>query len=464
MSAKPKEVPLWQVGRKGRKPPQGPSVSMEGRKGRKLQRELLAAAKAQRAAAEKDAGIDPQQGMVARTGGWRFRRHLVPFIWIAAMASGLALHALHVRYGWLAGLVLAGTATLAAMGLKDFPGQHVLAAGLFSGAWTSAFATWGLMKPASAIALIGWLIEAGLWTDYYRVRFTDPPPEPTESDAERKFAELAQVRNWAARLWPGMPISGGHIYPIACRGSKTTINDVMADPVRLAATFESTLTQVYATDDPRGRKHMGLLYVLDKATLEDIRPWDGKGIDRTTGLARVGRFPDGSDVHERTLGLPKNGTKLTIVAGADGSGKTGMLHLGIAQSAVSGFVAPVILDPQQGQALLEWRGHVPYAVGLDECMTYLRGLHAAMFDRSDYLANVRWCSSHGVFLHQCSPSCRVRTGMGFFNPFLAGLPVARPASGCGWPPRSPRSTRWSRASCARCWSAVTSSACGRVTR
>ena len=131
-------------------------------------------------------------------------------------------------------------------------------------------------------------------------------------------------------------------------------------------------------------------------------------MDPHTGLARVGRWPDGKVVYERVISLPEDGTKHVLVTGADGSGKSGLLNQGIANSAVSGWIAPIILDPQNGQALPAWRKVVPYARGIDQCVVWLKALWEAMQDRSDYMADLTW-------IHP--KTGRHNDGMGFFNPF-----------------------------------------------
>ena len=76
-------------------------------------------------------------------------------------------------------------------------------------------------------------------------------------------------------------------------------------------------------------------------------------------------------------------------------------------------VVPVILDPQNGQSLPHWRGLVPYASGVGECLAFLEGIHAAMMRRSADLSEMTWTDEHGV----------TSRGLSFFDPAITGLPV-----------------------------------------
>jgi hypothetical protein len=74
---------------------------------------------------------------------------------------------------------------------------------------------------------------------------------------------------------------------------------------------------------------------------------------------------------------------------------------------------PIVLDPQQGQSLPDWRGKVPYARGPEQCMVYLRAFEAGMQARSEYLADFAWTGDDGY----------ERPGMDFYDPQLSGLPL-----------------------------------------
>lgn len=399
-----KEKPLWEVGRRARRP-QGPSVQLS----RKNQKRLVEAAR-QQALTGKQSAVPAAQSAPGRTSGWRFRFHLVPGLWALVTFTGLAGHYAHFKWWWVAAGVLSGIAWVMTQGKDTHTQVLTLLSALSAVLWALVIAHDGLTRPWPAVAAASWLVLSFLWWDHYRWRIPrDGKPEPgPDTSVQDTFAALAVKRRWSAGLGTGKPVPGGMVYPIRCNGIDTHIGEIVAQPKAIAAAYGTAVTRVYAEEHGAGDQDKGELFFLRKATLEDIVLWNGQGVDRTTGLGRIGRWPDSRIVWERILSLPQDGTKHALFAGADGSGKTGLLNLGIANSAVTGWIAPVILDPQEGQALPAWREAVPYAVGVEQCMTWLRALRAAMLDRSRYLADVVWVDPR---------TGKRRRGMGFFNPF-----------------------------------------------
>ncbi|HYK70409.1 MAG TPA: hypothetical protein VEV45_20865 [Streptosporangiaceae bacterium] len=356
---------------------------------------------------------------------WRFQ--LVPVAWFAGALAGLVCHAAHSFMAAAVSAVLISAITIIATRAREpFPRRNTQAWALWTSLWITVLAVTGY-GPWAGVYLLGWLAMAMRWWAHYAWRPKEPTVVAPPGDIEI-WNDLAEVKKWFATLGPPRQISNGVVYPILCRGSRTHIDQIITERSALAAAYGKSIVEAYAEQAPDGRKDRGMLTLLRTNTLMEPRQWDGLGIDLATGLAVVGRFPEGGDVHERYFirGSGRGGAKHTIIAGVDGSGKTGLIDLGLCISASSGIIAPVVLDPQEGQALPAWRDHVPYACGLDECMAYLRGLHDAMRARSQFLANSRWCPEHGIEEGRvCSRTgCRRRTRMGmhFFDPWMTGLP------------------------------------------
>jgi hypothetical protein len=334
---------------------------------------------------------------------FRFRYQLAPLGWAGLAASGLVIT---WSVAAVAGLVAAGITVAATRHRGAFARRHCQAMAAWAACWMFVLSVAG-PGPWLAAGLLGWAIPSAFWLHHYRWR-----PATSEAARERtveeKWALLAERMKWAAGLKVIGAIEGGEQWEIVCNGAVTHIGKILTARDDIAAAFHAAITEAYAEPHRDGRRHHGLLTILREGTLEKVREWDGGTIDPETGLAVIGRFPDGKPVHERYLGLPEDGVKHTIIAGADGSGKTATINLGLSISATSGLIAPVILDPQMGQALPDWRDFVPYACGVDECMTWLRGLHAGMFARSEMLANIAWTDAKG----------RPRRGFRFFNPYM----------------------------------------------
>jgi hypothetical protein len=408
MTRQTKEVPRW---RRRKTAPAGPVVVLKGRQAKAYAAQQAAAAKASGAPAGQSM---PPAGLLARTGVYRFRRHLVP-VWLLAGIAGVGLGC-HARHLTAAGIIL-GIAIAVVLWLLT---RHLSAFGRDASTFTAALTvTWvpvlslsGVNHLLLTLAFASWLPLMWAWARHYRWRPDEQEPEAVVTDVVI-WNRLAAKNKWQGRLGmmeklPG----GGRQYPITLDGAETHIGQVLAEPRRIAAAWGKSITEAYAEPSPDGTESRGLLTILSQNTLEKAREWDGTGISHETGMAATGWFPDGKPVHERYF-IRMNGVRHTIIAGADGSGKSGLLDLGLCLSAISGIIAPVILDPQEGQALPAWKDHVPYACGVDECMTFLRGLHASMLARSRYLAGLTWTTDDGD----------VRKGMGFFDPFLTGLPV-----------------------------------------
>jgi hypothetical protein len=335
---------------------------------------------------------------------WRFQ--LFPLAWLAAALAGLATHAAHA---YLLAVLAAGLAAVITVALTRHRGKftrsYLQGMALWASAWAVAFT---LLGPGwwGGTWELGWAVPSAFWIERHRWR--GPPPEDVhDTSAEDIWRELAEKQKWSAWLGPPVQIPSGRRWPIICKGSQTHIGAITNKPDEIAAAYDATITTAYAEPSDASRAR-GWLTLLRGSTLDDARPWDGGTIDPATGLAVIGRFPEGGNVHEAwfTRGVG-GGTRHAFYAGIDGSGKTGALDLGIAISVASGLVATVILDPQMGQALPAWQEVLPYACGTDECMAYLRGLYGAMMDRSEYLAQVQWIHPR---------TGRRRKGMGFFDP------------------------------------------------
>jgi len=358
-----------------------------------------------------DAQLEEIQGKRKTPHLHRFRFNLVPVCWLAASLAGLACHSAHA---YLIAVISAAIAVIAAVvATKGRPAStrhHVQGQAFWTATWLILFTVlgagwWG------ALWETGWAAMAALWTERYR--WKGPGPEPAgPTTVEIAWRELCEEQKWFATLGPPVKLAGGagERYPIICNGRKTPIGKIISAPDAVAAAYDGTLTTVVVEPREDGVRSRGWLTILKTNTLMEPRHWDGIGLDPETGLAVVGRFPEGGDAHERFFQRGVGGgARHTIIGGADGSGKTGKLDQGLCISTASGLFMSVILDPQMGQALPAWQDQLPYACGIEECMAYLRGLYVAMMARSEQLAATRWVHPR---------TDRVHKGMGFFDPFI----------------------------------------------
>jgi hypothetical protein len=354
---------------------------------------------------------------------FRFRLHLVPLCWLAAGVAGIAWHGgNHSPWlGALCGLVTTAATVATTRERGRFTRRYNQGMAAWSSVWFQIFAAWG-SGWWTAAWLLGWLAPSCLWWEQYRWR--PAPPEPkVDRSVEDTWAKLCAKQKWVAELGGRVDLGNGAAkWPVQCDGIDTHIGMINEKRVAVAAAFRKSIVSCYTEPDTLADDETrGFLTILPRGSLDTARVWDGLGIDPATGLALIGRFPDGEPVRERIFvrGIG-GGVKHTIIAGCDGSGKTGLIDMGLCISAASGMIAPVILDPQMGQALPAWQDVLPYAAGVDECMTYLRGLHAAMFDRSRELAALTW-TQHRCERRDgtdCIPGrrgCKRRKGFNFYD-------------------------------------------------
>jgi hypothetical protein len=398
--------PRW---RRGMRPYPYSSAQMSGRQAKTFAREYAREhARIAGAAAAAD-------GAPPRRGAWRFRRHLVPFAWIAVLAAAAAAvratpHPVLLSIPVAAGMAVA--AMLATRHLSRFARRITAAAAAVSLAWLPGLAAAGPARPVPALLALTWAVFAAAWVRHYRHRPAGPQPAaaavPGGLSDEAIWKKLAGRRNWIGQLGDRQDIPGGRMYPIRLDGTETHIGQIIAEPRALAAAYDRPQTEAYAEPDPSGVESRGILTILDGGTLEAVTEWDGTGFSED-GIARIARFADGAPARIRCW-IPMDGTRHSLIAGASGAGKSALLDLLIWLALTS--AVPVILDPQNGQSLPQWRGRVLYAAGLEECVAMERGLSAGMMDRSRRLAAMTW-DDEG---HQV-------TGMEFFDARLSGLPV-----------------------------------------
>lgn len=405
-----KEKPLWQLGkdRNGGKPGSSPVVVHQGPDGKVTRLTGRKATEVTRQLGKPKSSPPP---LAAYQVPFRFRFHLIPFGWLAAAGAAIIAHARGAQVAGALSLVTVAAAVV--LLTRHLPRFQRTRCQLFA-SWLIAtglvWDIWGPVPLPSWLGVIAWAVLAASWTRHYHWRPVDPVTPTVRVDkVKATWKALAEQNHWVASLGPGKAIPSGMQYPVICVGTHTHIGDITSKPQKVAAAFDQPITQAYVEQHPSGIQSRGMFTMLDRATLEETRHWAGGTIDPRTGLAVVGRFPDGKDVHEKFFSLPKDGISHTLIAGDMGSGKSELINLSMTLSVTSGLIAPVILDPQMGQALPAWQDHVPYACGTDECRKWLKALHATMFDRSEYLAGLTFCDPQ---------TNRWRKGMGFFNPFV----------------------------------------------
>lgn len=387
-------------------------VVMSGRQARKLARAGMAVYPpgVQPVPSKVNPAV-PGSHTLRQTGGFRFRRHLVPFAWLALLAAeGFTLP---LPLALVAGAVTAVLTVLLSRHLSPFAKFACASAALLTLAAVPTEAAEGITRPWPVIYLAAWLAVAIPWLHHYRWRPV-PTPEPVSSDVELWNRHLAVRRLRDSWLAEKEALPNGRRWTVMLPPGELEPRQVMSSHALIAGVWDKPMTEVFPEPYPDGRQSRCLLTILERDTLATVREWDGGGIG-ADGVGALGRFADGTPARIRIL-VPRDGTRHGLVAGTSGGGKTYLLNLLIRVALQAPFpVVPVVLDPQEGQSLPQWRDKVLYAAGVGECAAMLRGLHAGMMDRSRYLGSLEW-DDEG---HQ------VR-GTDFYDPVLFGLPVVMP--------------------------------------
>jgi hypothetical protein len=336
-----------------------------------------------------------------RRRGFRFRRQVQPFGWLAGLlAAGTALHLVHGLFWILVVSVLVpGVMCVAARQ------QHKDKRPVFT-AWARRFtdaeaAVTGVWLPAMGVAgarpLAVWVLLSGLpfcalWVRRYGWRpETEPRVKALAPDSDRAtFAALAGAQKWSARLGDREDLDGGgRRYEVLCDGIKTVMPNILAKVDNVAGAWHKPATECYAERHPTGITSRGYLTVLGSNSLVAGREWDGRGMDPATGLVRSGRFADGKDCLDKWY-EPRYGCYHDLDCGTTGSGKSERLNQKVFTALKTGWFVPVILDPQEGQSLPFWQDKCIYACGGGQVERRVRGLHAAFLDRSSMLGRRRW--------------------------------------------------------------------------
>jgi hypothetical protein len=405
MSKPSANVPRW----RRKKKPQ-PVIHLPRRERKRLVREVVKATAQTPGTGTPQAAAVPVPGPHLIKAGFRWRRHLVPFEWLAALlATGFILHAGHaVPAAIIISAAAAVLIVLLCRHLSDFARKAALAIGCLTALWLPLIAAAG--KPCAALALICWVFVTVPWVKHYRWRPQETPAAPSLTD-HMVWAKLAAKRRWSGQLGQHEDIPGGARYPIILDGSETDIGEVIAHPRKIAAAWAKPITEAYVEPSPDGVESRGILTILRQSTLTAIREWDGAGVDPEDGTAVIGRYADGAPASIR-LFARRDGIRHGIIAGTTGAGKTVLLDLLIRIALTTGYIIPVILDPQEGQSLPQWRDILPYAAGVPECAEMLELIHEGMLSRSRYLGSLTW-----------NDDGHPMRGMNFYDAAVTGLPI-----------------------------------------
>lgn len=352
----------------------------------------------------------------ARRQGRRFRRQLVP---LAAMAgtygTGCVVH-LADQPLWVGAAGLAAAAVswpVSGWWLNRHLERIYATAVTTSGAWWLWCATDGVGGSMPAWLAGGGGLLALPWWWHYRIRGVPTTPEPYAADDAPTSSRIHVWNSKVAcqggplehsRLLDTEEIRGGWAGTIEIlRGN--TDRAVMATK-DIGAALRLKAGSIWIEPTPQGELHLARILVLEENPLQARLDWTGPTLDITKGTSVLGWYADMGEVRYRHY-RPDSGPVHTLIAGSTDAGKSRTVDQLLAEERHSGVIVSQVIDPQGGQSLPDWQGHVnDYARSITEARALLTRARDRMYARNALLAGIRWVDSRG----------RERTGIGQFTP------------------------------------------------
>jgi hypothetical protein len=306
---------------------------------------------------------------------------------------------------WGAGSAAALIGTAA--GVASGPGQAVMLAG---GLAAASPYLWHARKRAPALQPAEAQLPVLDGTDPRIARFTD------------RFCSAGPCKGAVVHAARGIPDGFAFELALAEDGEATT-KDVIALGPKIAALYDLPADQVtveYTPTRSERRARISVLTTRDALDREDR--WDG-----------TSTYADSADAHW-LLHKPRSGAASGVIAGMQGHGKTGSIHViaceaGMARlCSVCGparscarcdprpFVALLMGDPQE-QPFGVWRGHAHLtAWGPQACVHMILMMYVGMKARAAHFGSMTWTDHLG----------RANTGKGWYDaspqhPLLMGI-------------------------------------------
>lgn len=138
------------------------------------------------------------------------------------------------------------------------------------------------------------------------------------------------------------------------------------------------------------------LTVFTRNPLMDREWWPGvdQVFNPETGVILAARYVTGGRAPYRQFRA--SGPVHTLISGTTDAGKSGFINSLLAVERAHPYMASVVIDPQQGQSLPDWRGQVAmYAPSVVEGAEVMAAVRQEMYRRNAILSRVEWVDDQG---------------------------------------------------------------------
>lgn len=333
--------------------------------------------------------------------GWVHRRGLAPMYATAGLAglgAGGQISPAAIAAGWLWVTLVLGMRAMRRHRRKLYRRAqlvYIAAVYLTATAWLAAACLAGLVVPVRA-ALLLWFGAVGApWWWHHRIRHH----VQVDVDEDERVADW---RDFVATQ--GGPGAGSELAELedteyGWRGVATVprgkrASGLIAGAEEVASAYDRDSVADVALEQTSARRVSVTVYARNPLT--EVIHWPGPHLfDPERGVSQIGTYADGGPAMYRWY-KRGSGPVHDLIAGTTDGGKSRCVDQLLAVERSVPWMASVVIDPQNGQSLPEWKRQVAvFARGTDQGMDVLRAMFAEMKRRERILSDLEWTDELG---------------------------------------------------------------------
>jgi hypothetical protein len=343
-------------------------------------------------------------GRATRSGTWRWRYQTAPLTAICAtwLTGSLLRFAPHGGRLVVAAVVLGGAVWwFFSRKWLDRRIERIYATACLAGvaAWLFAATTVGVGwntsvgRPLVPVLWVLGVLAAMPWWQHFRVR---PPTAGAPADTTLATLWAERVAE-SGRALPGSrlvnvhPVKNGVEAEIVLQPGVHVTANAIAATQKVTSAFEETEGSVAIESSRSYRANRARLLIVRNNPLHQPILWPGPHLlDAATGLAPIGIYADEEPVPYRFF-RPGSGPQHDLISGSTDAGKSRLIDQLLAYERHSGFMVSLVIDPQRGQSVPDWKHNVQaFAGGTLDGLALLRRVEVEMYARNEMLSEVAW--------------------------------------------------------------------------